>query len=271
MRPHEIVDRKVVLTVKEPCAATDNLFKLDHGVYRPHQHDVTNVPCIHAGRKFLRCGEDGWNGFLIVLKVSQVLFAQFAVVGCDALAVVRVFARFQLVDEVAHEQSVGLVGAEHQRFFVLVDLLHEDLHTLFFALANLDDLVEVFFLVALASFNLPFHHVVIGRVNILVKRRLNLLHFERCEKAIVDPFLQRVDEHRLTEVAIGVHVVFAFWCGSQTELHGGREILQNASPVTFVVCAATMALVNDDEVEEVRRVVAEVEAWTLSRQQASIT
>ena len=67
------------------------------------------------------------------------MLAEFAVIGRDPLAVVRVFARLQLVDEVAHEQRVGLIGAEHQCLFVLVDLLHEDLHPLFFAFADLDD------------------------------------------------------------------------------------------------------------------------------------
>ena len=46
--------------------------------------------------------------------------------------------------------------------------------------------------------------------------------------------------------------------GGQAELHGGREIFEDVAPVAFVVRAAAMALVDDDEVEEVRRIVAEV-------------
>ena len=64
----------------------------------PHQHDVADVPRIHAGGKLLRRGQNGGDAFLVVLKVAQVLVAQRAVVGGDALAIVRVFAGLHLVD-----------------------------------------------------------------------------------------------------------------------------------------------------------------------------
>lgn len=43
-------------------------------------------------------GEDGGNGFLVVLEGFERLFAEFAVVGGDADAVVGVGADFGLVD-----------------------------------------------------------------------------------------------------------------------------------------------------------------------------
>ena len=42
--------------------------------------------------------------------------------------------------------------------------------------------------------------------------------------------------------------------GGQAELHGGREVFQNAAPLAFVIGAAAVAFVDDDEVEEVGRV-----------------
>src|ERR1017187_6416787 len=48
---HEVVDGEVVLAIVKPCAATDNLFELDHGIDRTHQNDVANVTGIHAGRE----------------------------------------------------------------------------------------------------------------------------------------------------------------------------------------------------------------------------
>jgi len=68
-----------------------------------------------AGREFLRRGQDSGDALLVVLKVAQVLLAQCAVVGRNALAIVRVAAGFHLVDEVAHGQGVVLRGAENQR------------------------------------------------------------------------------------------------------------------------------------------------------------
>ena len=44
-----------------------------------------------------------------------------------------------------------LIGAEHQRFFALVDLVHEDLHPVGFTLFNLNLLVEVGFNKALTD------------------------------------------------------------------------------------------------------------------------
>jgi hypothetical protein len=41
-------------------------------------------------------------------------------------------------------------------------------------------------------------------------------------------------------------------------LYGRREIIENSAPVAFVIRSATMALVNDNEVEEIGRILAEV-------------
>ena len=114
------------------------------------QHDVADIPCIHAGGELLRGGQDGGDGLLVVLELPQVLFAERAIVGRDATAIVRVLAGPHLVDQVAHGQRVGLRGTEHQGLLVLVDLLHEQLHPVGFAFLDLDDPVEVRFRVALA-------------------------------------------------------------------------------------------------------------------------
>ena len=127
-----------------------------------------------------------------------------------------------------------------------------------FAFLDLDDLVEVGFLVALARLDLALDHCVIGRVDVLVERGGDLLHPERREEAVVDAFLERVDEDRLAEVGVGVHVVLALGRGGQAKLHGRGEVVQDAAPVALVVGAAAVALVNDDEVEEVRRILAEI-------------
>ena len=83
-------------------------------------------------------------------------------------------------------------------------------------------------------------------------------HLERRQKAVVDAVLERIDKHRLAEIGVGIDVVLAFGRGGQAELHGRGEVFQNAAPVAFVVRAAAMAFVDHDEVEEVRRILAEV-------------
>ena len=261
VRLHKIVDREVVLAVIEPRAAPDDLFELDHRVDRAHQHDVADIAGIDSGRELLRGCQDGWNGLFVVLEGPQMLFAQHPVVGRNPLAVIRVGTGFHLVDEVPYHQSMGLVGTEDQRLLPLVDLRHEDFYPLLFPFLDLDDLVEVGFLVPLARLDLTFNHRIIWRINVLVQGRGNLLHPERREIPVVDPFLQRVDIDRIAEIGVGVRVVLTLGGGGQAELHGRGEIFHDAAPVAFVIGAAPVALVNDDEVEEVRRILAKIGRW----------
>jgi hypothetical protein len=67
---HKVVDREVILAVVKPCAATDDLLELNHGVDRAHQDDVPNVTGIDTGREFLRGSQDRRDGLFVVLKVA---------------------------------------------------------------------------------------------------------------------------------------------------------------------------------------------------------
>ena len=174
------------------------------------------------------------------------------------MAIVRVLARLHLVDEVAHGKRVVLGGAEDQRLFVLVDLLHENLHAVRFTFLDLDDLVEIGFRVALSGFDLALDQLIVRRIDILVECRRNLLHLERRQEAVVDAFLERVDVNRLAEISVGVDVVFALRCRGESELYRRREVFEDAAPVAFIVRTTTMTLVYDDEIKEVLRILAEV-------------
>ena len=151
-----------------------------------------------------------------------------------------------------------LVRAEDERLFLLVNLPHENLHPLPLPCLDLNAPVEVRLLIQSALLDLALHHLVVGRVDVVVERRGNLPHLERRQEPVVDAVLQRVDEHRLAEIRIRVHVVLPLRRRRETELHGGREIVQDVAPSALIIRAAAMAFVNDDEVEEVRRVIAEV-------------
>ena len=48
MRPNKVINREVVLAVKQPSASANDLLELDYGAYRAHQHDVAHVAGIHA-------------------------------------------------------------------------------------------------------------------------------------------------------------------------------------------------------------------------------
>lgn len=255
---HEVMDREIVLAVVEPRPAPDDLLELDHGIDRPHQDDVADVAGIHPGREFLRRGQDRRDRLLVVLEGLQVLLAERTIVGRHAVAIIRVAAGLHLVDEVAHHQRVILGGAEDQRLLLLVDQLHEELHPMRLALPNDDGPVELAFGVALAGNDFAIHHGVVGRVGVIVQAGRELLDPERRQEAVVDALLQGVGVDRLAEIGVGVDVALTLGRGRQAELHGWLEVGEDVPPGALVAGAAPVALVDHDEIEEVRRILAEI-------------
>ena len=73
---------------------------------------------------------------------------------------------------------------------------------------------------------------------------------EGSEETIVNAFFQAVGVDGFTEI-VDIRLVSCFFrCGGHAELDGAIEILQDLAPVAVVLGAATVALVNNDEVEE---------------------
>ena len=106
-----------------------------------------------------------------------------------------------------------LCSAKYNRLFILVDLLHEQLNTMSFALLDLDDLVKVPFFVSLTSFNFSLDKRVVGCEDILVERGRDLFDLKWGKKAVVDPVLERVGVDWIAKVGIGVNIVSAFGSG----------------------------------------------------------
>jgi hypothetical protein len=131
------------LPSKRRVPRPNDLLELDHGVDGTHEDDVADVSGIDSGGEFLGGSEDGGDSFLVILKGLEVLFAEFAIVGGDADAVVGFCADLYLVDQVTDGEGVGLAGAKYQGLFGLVDGFHEDLHPVAFAFFNLNDAVEI--------------------------------------------------------------------------------------------------------------------------------
>jgi hypothetical protein len=151
-------------------------------------------------------------------------------------------------------EHMFLRGAKNKCFLLLVDRVHEQFDAIFFALLDLDDAVEIVLGVTPAFLDLALDQLVIGGVDAMIERGGDLLDLKGSQIAVIDPFLEGIDVNRLSEIGVGINIAPPFGRRGQLELHGGREILQNATPVAFVVRAAPVALVDDDEIEEVRRI-----------------
>ena len=76
------------------------------------------------------------------------------------------------------------------------------------------------------------------------------------EEAVVDALAQAVGVDRVAEVVVGVAVVLAQRRRGHADLEGGLEVFEDLAPVALVAGAAAVALVDDDQVEEVGRVLA---------------
>ena len=77
------------------------------------------------------------------------------------------------------------------------------------------------------------------------------------EKTVIDALTQTVLVDRIAEIQIGVAVVFAQRRRRHAKLEGGLEMFKNDAPRTVVARRFPVAFVDNNEVEEIRRVVAE--------------
>ena len=123
--------------------------------------------------------------------------------------------------------------------------------------------VEVALGIASAFFDFPLNQLVIPGIEVIIEGRGNLADFEWRKESVVDPILEGIDEHGLAEIGVGIGIEPALWRGGQAELHGRAEIFQDAAPGAFVIGAASVAFVDDDEVEKIGRVIAEARARSL--------
>ena len=157
-----------------------------------------------------------------------------------------------------------LCGAEDNRFLIgAAHLVHELTYTTSVALGNLDvAVVEVLFGVGLCGVYLTGQHYVVGRVMVFVDGRLHVEVAEGREETVVDALPQGVFVSVVREILIGVHVHRDARCGRQSELHRRVEVLHDAAPGALVIGAAAVALVDDDEVEEILGVLPEVRLVT---------
>jgi len=100
-------------------------------------------------------------------------------------------------------------GAEHQRLFLLVNLLHKEINPVSLTFFDDDGSVKIGLTIYFTLFNLTLNDLVIRCVNIIIQRGGDLLDLERGQEAIVNAFFEGIDINRFTEVAVGIGIVFS--------------------------------------------------------------
>ena len=250
-RAHVVVEREEVFSVKQARPSTHNLLELDNVVHGTHQHDVPHVAGIHARREFLRRGQDGGAQQVIVLEQLEHLFSLVAIIGSDAFTVVAVGHFLVLINHRSDFQRMHLGVAEDDGLFVWVDFVQQLLDAVLVTLPHVDvAVVEVLLGIGLVLLNLA-HHAVVGVIGVGIDITRSKPHAVGRQEAVFNALLQGVTIHGLAKVVVGVGVDLAAWRRSHTQLHGGIKPVHQFAPLALVVGAATMALVDDDEVKEV--------------------
>jgi hypothetical protein len=72
-------------------------------------------------------------------------------------------------------------------------------------------------------------------------------------EAVFDPLAQAVLIDGISEVQIRVAILFPCRSRGHAKLIGGFEPIEDLAPITLILCAASMAFVHDDEIEEIAR------------------
>ena len=259
----EDVEEELAVVVPQPGAATDDLLELHDGVHHAGEDDVLAGRGVHAGGQELGRREDDGRGRLHVLEPAQVTDADVALVGghpADIVGVLPDQVGVEVVQLPAHLVGVLLVHAEDDRLGEAVGPLEEVGDAAGDGLgagAEGDDPLEVLGLVLLVG-DLPPVAVKFARVRSPAEGIVggdDAVDAVGGEEAVLDTLAQGVDVDRLAEVGVGVHVRVALGRGGHPELEGGLEVVQDLPPGALVSGATPVALVHDDQVEEVGRIL----------------
>ncbi len=252
------------MVVAHAGAAPDDLLELGHRADHAREDDVLAGRGVHAGGEELGGGEDGGRERFRVLEAAEVAAPDVALVGGDTADVVGVLAGEVAVEvgqRAAHLVGVRLIDAEDDRLGEAVGLLEEAGQVAGDRLgagAQGDDPLEVLGVVLLVGDGLteaveltpggaPAGGVVGGD---------DAVDAVGGEEAVFDPLAQAVLVDRVAEVAVGGAVVGALRRGGHAELVSQLEVVEDFAPVALVFGAAAVAFVDDDQVEEVGRVLA---------------
>ena len=104
-----------------------------------------------------------------------------------------------------------------------------------------------------SSISLPYLSIMplSGRQPVKILVQIDAHHLVGREKTVVDPLPERVGVDRVAEVVDVGNLLGLLGRGGQADLGGGREVFENLAPGRVGGGAAAMALVDDDQIEEV--------------------
>ena len=240
-------------------ATTNHLLEQRHGVDFLVDDDESASLAIDAcGEQFGGSDDDG----VLLLGVDEAvehLLAIFILAG-DAHDVVRALGHFVAEEHSQHITHLGgflLVGTEDDGFGIFAQVLE--------LLLNLNSngyltLVDIELASEIRSFVHTHGHFVAFGVflaeldNIAVDIHIEMHTRDAIgrKETVLDALLEAIGVYGFVEVVEVVGILLAFGRSGQTNLRGAAEVFEHLAPCGVLLGTAAVALVNDDEVEEVR-------------------
>ena len=154
-----------------------------------------------------------------------------------------------------HAFSVNFIGTEHNGFrhtvctFQIVGyFLRNFPNSVFY-----NNVVIIVAIVIDAVFYLVSVHILLSlcRSPLITDVRCDVDYLKRSKEAIFYAIFETISIYWLAKVTNTRLVLGLFWCGSHTDMSSRRKVFQYVSPVAIILCAASMTLVNNNEVKVV--------------------
>ena len=263
------VEVQLPVVVAQPGAAADDLLELHHRADHPRKHHVLAGGRAHAGGEQLRGGQDHRTERLDVLKAAQVAAPGISLVRGYPAHVVGELPHqvgVQVGERLPHLQRMLLIDAEDDRLGEAIGVFHEVAEVpgdRFGALSQRHHPLEVFGAVLIVRDRAP-EAIQVARARSPARGIVGADHPMDAiggQEPVVDALAQAVLVDGLAEVGVAVPTLVAHRGRGHAELIGRFEVLQDLAPGAVRAGAAAMALIDDDQVEEVARIGA-VEART---------
>ena len=256
----EIHHNKMGLSILLPQAgaAPDDLLKLSHRANHLIQNDQLGHLTVGPGREQFR---SSCNDRILGRhrdKIAQFLFAILIAAG-NAHHIIRVLldhVRIQIDQRPPHPLSGIFRCAEHNRlghtigaFQVACDFGSYLLNAVF------DDNVIVVVAVGinpirdLIAVDVPLS---LSGTPAIANVRHDIDHLEGRKKSILNAFLQAVCIDRLPEIVQIGNILGFLGGGRHTDLGGRLEIFQNPAPAAFLFSRASVTLIHNDQIKEIR-------------------
>jgi len=161
---------------------------------------------------------------------------------------------------VAHIEGVFLVNAKDYRLGVgvaVAQVLGQVVGYCFGAGEERDDALELFCAVQAGRHLAPkaVEHAGVNVQAVGVHVHCHPHHAVGSQEAVRDALAQAVGIDGRAEIVVGVHVVIPLGGGGHADLLSRLKVFQDFAPRTLLAGAAAMALVHENQVEKVGRVL----------------